>query len=221
MVQPPFCDNDNNPNHDNGCGSKLEAYVYFLSFTLLGSWIMLNLFLAVVLENYESSGDDSKVIDEYDIENFKTVWMKIDKKGEGVIRVTSLRALLMQVGSLPCPSPSERQPSCLHLFELSLRLLPLLAFHGTTRRPVDCAGVRTAVCEPSRDGKSCIVDEEPLDCALLYDCTLISGTGILKTVEAAHGLVRQHGGVHIEYRGSPERQAQRAGDVLRRAQRHH
>jgi hypothetical protein len=97
MVQPPFCDNDNNPNYDNGCGSKGAAYLYFLSFTLLGSWIMLNLFLAVVMENYESSGDDSKVIDEYDMEDFKTEWMKIDKRGEGVIGVTSLRALLMQV----------------------------------------------------------------------------------------------------------------------------
>lgn len=98
MVQPPFCDNGTNLNYDNGCGNKVTAYLYFLSFTLLGSWIMLNLFLAVVMENYESNGDDNKVIDEYDMEDFKKEWMKIDTKGEGVIRVTSLRALLMQVG---------------------------------------------------------------------------------------------------------------------------
>lgn len=39
------------------------------------------------------------MIDEYDMEDFKQEWMKIDKKGEGVIRVTSLRPLLMQVGT--------------------------------------------------------------------------------------------------------------------------
>lgn len=61
MVQPPNCDSDNNPNHDFGCGGKVSAYLYFNSFTLLGGWIMLNLFLAVVMENYESSGDDDKV----------------------------------------------------------------------------------------------------------------------------------------------------------------
>lgn len=42
-MTPPDCSRDN-PRANNGCGSKL-AYAYFLSFSVVGQFIMLNLFV--------------------------------------------------------------------------------------------------------------------------------------------------------------------------------
>lgn len=44
MVGPPNC-SEVNPNADNGCGTK-AAYAFFFSFSVVGQWILLNLFIA-------------------------------------------------------------------------------------------------------------------------------------------------------------------------------
>ena len=51
LVQPPFCDRD-----AGDCGSWL-AVPYFVSFQVIGSFVLLNLLVAVILENFTSLGD--------------------------------------------------------------------------------------------------------------------------------------------------------------------
>ena len=50
MVQPPDC----SPGQGN-CGNLISPPIYFISFVLIGSLVMLNLLVAVVLENFSIS----------------------------------------------------------------------------------------------------------------------------------------------------------------------
>jgi len=48
----------------NGCGTAM-AYVYFVSYTVLISFVVLNLLIAVILEGFEetSSGEETKIVE--------------------------------------------------------------------------------------------------------------------------------------------------------------
>lgn len=49
QVQPPHCDESK-----GDCGSKW-AIVYFILFALTGAFVMMNLFIAVIMENFADS----------------------------------------------------------------------------------------------------------------------------------------------------------------------
>ena len=38
-----------------GCGSPIAAYIYFISFMVMVSFIFLNLFIAIILESFNST----------------------------------------------------------------------------------------------------------------------------------------------------------------------
>lgn len=42
----------------NGCGTPL-AFVYYISFTLIVSFVLLNVFIAVILEGFSNEKDQS------------------------------------------------------------------------------------------------------------------------------------------------------------------
>lgn len=50
MVQPPQCSKS-----AGNCGDEVVAPLFFFSFVMIGSLIMLNLVVAVVLENFSMS----------------------------------------------------------------------------------------------------------------------------------------------------------------------
>ena len=57
-VTSPWCFHDEDYptcTEINGCGAGYSAFVYFYSFTLVVSFVILNLFVGVVLETFESS----------------------------------------------------------------------------------------------------------------------------------------------------------------------
>lgn len=41
-----------------GCGSTLLSYIFFLSFMVIVSFIFLNLFIAIILESFDTSKDE-------------------------------------------------------------------------------------------------------------------------------------------------------------------
>jgi hypothetical protein len=53
-VNPPDCDPD---VVGIACGAPLVAILYFVSFQLIGQFVMLNLFIAVVLENFHTTNE--------------------------------------------------------------------------------------------------------------------------------------------------------------------
>lgn len=80
-----------------GCGDSLLAYIYFLSFMLIVSFIFLNLFIAIILESFASSMDEEGLqIGEDTINIFKDFWSdsRFDPKGTKFIAIAEFPQFL-------------------------------------------------------------------------------------------------------------------------------
>jgi hypothetical protein len=62
------------------CGSSL-TYVYFVSFIFLCSFIMLNLFVAVIMDNFDYLTRDSSILGSHHLGEFITTWSEYDPSG--------------------------------------------------------------------------------------------------------------------------------------------
>jgi len=62
------------------CGSDL-SYVYFVTFIFLCSFIMLNLFVAVIMDNFDYLTRDSSILGSHHLGEFITVWSEYDPSG--------------------------------------------------------------------------------------------------------------------------------------------
>ena len=65
----------------DGCGT-LAAYPFFILFTLVVGFVMLNLFVAVILEGFAASSDD-EFVGEAELEGFVTTWSAHDPRASG------------------------------------------------------------------------------------------------------------------------------------------
>uniref|UniRef100_A0A8C0HMV6 Voltage-dependent N-type calcium channel subunit alpha n=1 Tax=Buteo japonicus TaxID=224669 RepID=A0A8C0HMV6_9AVES len=61
----------------NECGSDF-AYFYFVSFIFLCSFLMLNLFVAVIMDNFEYLTRDSSILGPHHLDEFVRVWAEYD-----------------------------------------------------------------------------------------------------------------------------------------------
>ena len=68
---------------DPGCGSMV-TYTYFISFIFLCSFIMLNLFVAVIMDNFDYLTRDSSILGSHHLGEFISVWSEYDPKGWSV-----------------------------------------------------------------------------------------------------------------------------------------
>jgi len=80
----------------NGCGSA-SAYIYFLSFTTLVTFIMLNVFIAVVLSGWETEDDDNMPLKEDQVEEFVEAWQKYDQDATHFITYQQLLLLIQEL----------------------------------------------------------------------------------------------------------------------------
>jgi hypothetical protein len=72
-IVPPHCDPDKQPFSD--CGTAF-APLYFVSFQLVGQFLMLNLFVAVMLEFYQRQQEGIEpYLDGHDYERFEKAWI--------------------------------------------------------------------------------------------------------------------------------------------------
>ena len=79
------------------CGSS-AAIPYFIGFQLLGSFVFLNLVVAVILENFSSLGNvRTDLVSASDLENFKESWSVYDPDGDSKIPMLCLPDLIMNV----------------------------------------------------------------------------------------------------------------------------
>jgi hypothetical protein len=75
----------------NGCGDGVTPFVYFISFTLLVTFILLNVFIAVILEGFSNEkGNCDMVLNDDQCEAFEEHWAKYDQEGSGLIEITKL-----------------------------------------------------------------------------------------------------------------------------------
>lgn len=62
---------------DETCGSTL-AYAYFVSFIFFCSFLMLNLFVAVIMDNFDYLTRDSSILGAHHLDEFVRIWAEYD-----------------------------------------------------------------------------------------------------------------------------------------------
>ncbi|XP_065530105.1 voltage-dependent R-type calcium channel subunit alpha-1E isoform X3 [Lathamus discolor] len=65
-------------NENERCGTDL-AYVYFVSFIFFCSFLMLNLFVAVIMDNFEYLTRDSSILGPHHLDEFVRIWAEYDR----------------------------------------------------------------------------------------------------------------------------------------------
>ncbi|KAF0042147.1 hypothetical protein F2P81_005679 [Scophthalmus maximus] len=69
---------------EGGCGSEF-AYFYFVSFIFFSSFLMLNLFVAVIMDNFEYLTRDSSILGPHHLDEFVRIWGEYDRAACGRI----------------------------------------------------------------------------------------------------------------------------------------
>ncbi|CAF5216887.1 unnamed protein product, partial [Rotaria magnacalcarata] len=84
------------PKHDatfSRCGSDF-AYLYFCSFVFLSSFLMLNLFVAVIMDNFDYLTRDSSILGAHHLDEFLRAWSEYDPDGTGKLEYTKMFEML-------------------------------------------------------------------------------------------------------------------------------
>uniref|UniRef100_A0A8C5EJL8 Sodium leak channel NALCN n=1 Tax=Gouania willdenowi TaxID=441366 RepID=A0A8C5EJL8_GOUWI len=96
MVQPPFCTLDKHRYWETDCGNYAGALIYFCSFYVIIAYIMLNLLVAIIVENFSLfySTEEDQLLSYNDLRHFQIIWNMVDDKREGAIPTSRVKFLL-------------------------------------------------------------------------------------------------------------------------------
>ncbi|KAF0292815.1 Voltage-dependent calcium channel type A subunit alpha-1 [Amphibalanus amphitrite] len=75
------------------CGSDF-AYAYFVSFIFFCSFLMLNLFVAVIMDNFDYLTRDSSILGAHHLDEFHRIWAEYDPNATGRIEYTEMYDML-------------------------------------------------------------------------------------------------------------------------------
>uniref|UniRef100_A0A5K3F336 Voltage-dependent calcium channel type A subunit alpha-1 n=1 Tax=Mesocestoides corti TaxID=53468 RepID=A0A5K3F336_MESCO len=75
------------------CGSK-ATYLYFVTFIFLSSFLMLNLFVAVIMDNFDYLTRDSSILGPHHLDEFVRVWAEYDPTARGRIHHSDMYEML-------------------------------------------------------------------------------------------------------------------------------
>nr|XP_033960159.1 voltage-dependent R-type calcium channel subunit alpha-1E-like isoform X1 [Pseudochaenichthys georgianus] len=84
------------PDHVGGCGTDF-AYCYFVSFIFFSSFLMLNLFVAVIMDNFEYLTRDSSILGPHHLDEFVRIWGEYDRLACGRIHYTAMYETLIHM----------------------------------------------------------------------------------------------------------------------------
>ncbi|KAJ8363179.1 hypothetical protein SKAU_G00120100 [Synaphobranchus kaupii] len=80
-------------NKEDECGSVF-AYAYFVSFIFFCSFLMLNLFVAVIMDNFEYLTRDSSILGPHHLDEYVRIWAEYDPAACGRIHYKDMYSLL-------------------------------------------------------------------------------------------------------------------------------
>ncbi|CAF4143370.1 unnamed protein product, partial [Rotaria sordida] len=95
MVAPPRCTRGGS-YWESDCGNSTASILYFCSFYIIITYIVLNLLVAMSMENFSLfySSEEDPLLSYTDIRHFQTVWNMIDTERKGIIPVRRVKFLL-------------------------------------------------------------------------------------------------------------------------------
>uniref|UniRef100_A0A1I8IV46 VRR-NUC domain-containing protein n=1 Tax=Macrostomum lignano TaxID=282301 RepID=A0A1I8IV46_9PLAT len=99
MVAPPFCKTSTkfgNSLWNSNCGNSQASLVYFCSFYIIISYIMLNILVAIIMENFSLfyTNDEDALLSHTDIRQFQNTWNLLDDSRRGSISLRKCKILL-------------------------------------------------------------------------------------------------------------------------------
>uniref|UniRef100_A0A3P9P8N5 Voltage-dependent L-type calcium channel subunit alpha n=1 Tax=Poecilia reticulata TaxID=8081 RepID=A0A3P9P8N5_POERE len=91
------CDpeSDYEPGEEFSCGSNF-AIVYFISFFMLCAFLIINLFVAVIMDNFDYLTRDWSILGPHHLDEFKRIWSEYDPEA-GRIKHLDVVALLRRI----------------------------------------------------------------------------------------------------------------------------
>ncbi|XP_033169210.1 sodium leak channel non-selective protein isoform X1 [Drosophila mauritiana] len=110
MVQPPYCTLGNN-YWETDCGNFTASLIYFCTFYVIITYIVLNLLVAIIMENFSLfySNEEDALLSYADIRNFQNTWNIVDIHQRGVIPVRRVKFILRLLkGRLECDPQKDR-----------------------------------------------------------------------------------------------------------------
>ncbi|CAL8369840.1 unnamed protein product [Lota lota] len=92
------CDpeSDYAPGEEFTCGSSF-AIVYFISFFMLCAFLIINLFVAVIMDNFDYLTRDWSILGPHHLDEFKRIWSEYDPEAKGRIKHLDVVALLRRI----------------------------------------------------------------------------------------------------------------------------
>uniref|UniRef100_A0A8C6YFY3 Voltage-dependent L-type calcium channel subunit alpha n=1 Tax=Naja naja TaxID=35670 RepID=A0A8C6YFY3_NAJNA len=92
------CDpeSDFEPGEEFTCGSNF-AIVYFISFFMLCAFLIINLFVAVIMDNFDYLTRDWSILGPHHLDEFKRIWSEYDPAAKGYIKHLDVVTLLRRI----------------------------------------------------------------------------------------------------------------------------
>ncbi|KAK0686788.1 CAC1D protein, partial [Pygoscelis papua] len=92
------CDpeSDYNPGEEYTCGSNF-AIIYFISFYMLCAFLIINLFVAVIMDNFDYLTRDWSILGPHHLDEFKRIWSEYDPEAKGRIKHLDVVTLLRRI----------------------------------------------------------------------------------------------------------------------------
>uniref|UniRef100_A0A4X2KXQ4 Voltage-dependent L-type calcium channel subunit alpha n=1 Tax=Vombatus ursinus TaxID=29139 RepID=A0A4X2KXQ4_VOMUR len=89
-------DSDYSPGEEFTCGSNF-AIVYFISFYMLCAFLIINLFVAVIMDNFDYLTRDWSILGPHHLDEFKRIWSEYDPEAKGRIKHLDVVTLLRRI----------------------------------------------------------------------------------------------------------------------------
>jgi voltage-dependent calcium channel L type alpha-1D len=81
---------------ENGCGTDF-AYFYFITFFIVCSFLILNLFVAVIMDNFDYLTRDWSILGPHHLDEFVRLWSEYDPDAKGRIKHVDVVTLLRKI----------------------------------------------------------------------------------------------------------------------------
>ncbi|XP_061592568.1 voltage-dependent L-type calcium channel subunit alpha-1D isoform X3 [Cololabis saira] len=93
-----LCDSesDYSPGEERTCGSGF-AIIYFISFYMLCAFLIINLFVAVIMDNFDYLTRDWSILGPHHLDEFKRIWSEYDPEAKGRIKHLDVVTLLRRI----------------------------------------------------------------------------------------------------------------------------
>ncbi|XP_065295838.1 sodium leak channel NALCN [Dermacentor albipictus] len=95
MVSPPYCTLADN-YWETDCGNFTGSLIFFCSFYVIITYIVLNLLVAIIMENFSLfySNEEDALLSYADIRNFQNTWNMVDIQQRGLIPIKRVKFVL-------------------------------------------------------------------------------------------------------------------------------